>query len=207
MAHPGEQQEHQVSMSEFVRYLGTPGRQRYAVAAGMGQPYSPVRDPYARMRNAIKAGRRLGNDCTAINSAIANCWPSMKVHYREVGQNWLRYRYGRGSSEMVELHTGRWHTGTVAVRVAPDLALQYPDGTIEAIKLHFKAEVLAPEAATAMLWLLSQAMPQCCPGAIPVVLDVRRRQSHAAGPIRPGYQTWLEAEAASLAHFRTRAAA
>lgn len=59
-----------VGMSHFVSYLGTAGEQRFQVVTTMDEPYSPFKDPYARMRRAIKNGRRTGQDHTHINLTL-----------------------------------------------------------------------------------------------------------------------------------------
>lgn len=194
-------------MSTFVRFVRTPGEQRYTLVTGLNEPYSPVRDPYGRMRRAVKSGRRLGDDQAVMTSAVANSYFRMRPHYEECAAGWLRYLAARGASTLVDVRTGRWQSGNLAVRVTPDLALEYPDGTVEAIKLYLPVDPVPESTAQTMLWLLQETMPQTCPGAIPVVVDVRRARSFTQLPTRAGYDAWLESEAASLAYLQARTAA
>jgi hypothetical protein len=198
--------QHHVSMGEFVRFVGTAGEPRYKLVTGMAEPYSPVKDPYARIRRAIKTGRRTAADHTVLNQALAQCRPDMRSHYAEITKGWLRYLDERDFTGMVDVATGRWQTADLAVRVTPDLAVEYPDGTVDAIKLYLLVEPIPAGTAELMLWLMHQTMSQTCPGAKAVVLDVRRRRPYTVLPTRPGYRTWLEAEARSLAYLHAHAA-
>ena len=194
-------------MSTFVRFVRTPGEQRYTLVTSLNEPYSPVRDPYGRMRRAVKSGRRLGQDAAVMASTVANSHPRIRTHYEQCAAGWLRYLADRGAGTLTDVRTGRWWAGNLAVRVTPDLALEYPDGTVEAIKLYLPVDPMPEATAQTMLWLLHQTMPQTCPGATAVVVDMRRARSFTELPIRPGYDAWLESEAASLAYLQSRTAA
>ena len=183
---------HAISLSQFVAFVGTAGEQRYQLVTSMDEPYSPIRDPYARIRRAIKNGRRTGQDHTHLNLALAQCRKEMKSHYAEISKGWLRFVNDRDFTAMIDVSPGRWETANLAVRVTPDLAVEQPDGTVDAIKLHLLADPIKPRVAELMVWLMQQTMAQTCPGAKAVVLDVRRSAAHTALPQRgPRYQTWL----------------
>lgn len=194
--------QHHVSMSEFVRFVGTAGQRRYQLVAGMDEPYSPVKDPYSRIRRAIKNGRRTGADHVHLNQALAHCRKDLRSHYIEITKGWLRYVDERDFTGMVDVATGRWHTADLAVRVTPDMAVEYPDGTVDALKLYLLVEPITPAVAELMVWLMHQTIQQTCPGAKPVVLDVRRSRTYTTLQTSAVYRTWLEAEARGLAYLQ-----
>jgi hypothetical protein len=194
-------------MSQFVNYVGTAGELRFQVVTDMDEPYSPFKDPYARIRRAIKNGRRTGQDHTHLNIALAQCRKAMKSHYAAIAKGWLGYLGEHDPTAMIDVSPGRWETPALAVRVTPDFAVEHADGTVEAIKLHLLAEPIKPRMAELITWLMQHTMDQTCPGAHPVVLDVRRSTAHTALPQRPRYQTWLEAEAHGLAYLLAHPAA
>ncbi|MGC4854131.1 hypothetical protein ACLQ24_12220 [Micromonospora sp. DT4] len=90
------------------------------------------------------------------------------------------------------------------MRVTPDLVLAHPDGTTDAVKLYLYNDQLPAQAAEVTLWLMQQTLDQTHPGARPMVLDVRRRREHTRLHPAPGYASWLESEAASLAFLYRR---
>lgn len=198
---------HAVSMSQFVTFVGTAGEQRYQLASTMDEPYSPVKDPYGRIRRAIKNGRRTGQDHVHLNMALAQCRKDLKTHYAKIAKGWLDFLKDRDFTAMIDVSPGRWETPDLAVRVTPDLALEHPDGTVEAIKLHLLTDPIKPRVAELMIWLMHHTLDQTCPGAHPIVIDVRSGTLHTTLPRRPKYQTWLEAEAHGLAYLLSHRAA
>ncbi|GAB7044647.1 MULTISPECIES: hypothetical protein [Catenuloplanes] len=191
-------------MGAFIAFLDAPADQRLSLVTAMAEDYSPARDPYRQIRHAIRCGRRMGKDELAMQGVLDSCARRWKQHYQEIAEGWLRYVASCGSDTITDLPTGRWHTCDLAVKVTPDLAVRRADGSYDAIKLYMKAEPPTSQAAGATLWLLQQAMTQCFRGARPVLLDVRRSTPHTTLPGRAGFQTWLESEAASLAHLQQR---
>ncbi|MGC4855520.1 hypothetical protein ACLQ24_19525 [Micromonospora sp. DT4] len=193
-----------LSMTRFVKYIVSPGTQRFALVRSFDDEYSPVKDPYRRMRLAVQAGRRTGKDEAAMNSAVQNCRAQIRGHYIDIARGWLSFIEPRADTVLVSSGTGRWHTTDLTVRVTPDLVLTHPDGTTDALKLHYYSDPLTPQAAEITLWLLRQTLDQTHPGARPMVLDVRRRREYTRVKHSPGYASWLESEAASLAFLYRR---
>ncbi|WIN00117.1 hypothetical protein ACTOB_003801 [Actinoplanes oblitus] len=194
-------------MTQFIHYVRTAGEQRFQVVSGMDEPYSPVKDPYAPMRRAIKNGRRTGQDHIHLNLALTRCRKDFKSHFAAIAKGWFGYLGEHDFTAMIDVSPGRWETPDLAVRVTPDFAVEHPDGTVEAIKLYLLADPIDPRVAELTTWLMQHTMDQTCPGAHPVVLDVRRRTAHTALPQRPRYQTWLESEAHALAYLLAHPAA
>lgn len=131
----------------------------------------------------------------------------MKNHFAAIAKGWFGYLREHDITAMIDVSPGRWETPDLAVRVTPDFALEHPDGTVEAIKLYLLADPIKPGVAELMTWLMQNTMTQTCPGAHPVVLDVRRNKAHTALPQRSHYRTWLEAEARGLSYLLSHRAA
>ncbi|WP_406071194.1 hypothetical protein [Micromonospora sp. NBC_01638] len=191
-------------MTRFVKYVLSPGTRRVGLVQSLDDKYEPVKDPYRQMRLAVQAGRRTGRDEEAMTSAIQNCRQQLRGHYTEIANGWLAFVEQRKSATLISPGTARWHTADLTVKVTPDLVLAHPDGITEALKLHMYTDPLSTQGADVMLWLMQQTLDQTHPEARPMVLDVRRRKVHSRTQSRPGFSSWLESEAASLAFLYRR---
>ncbi|MFD0557232.1 hypothetical protein FB566_2490 [Stackebrandtia endophytica] len=198
----------ELPLNGFVDYLRTRGAARVEVAhrhiTQSVEPYSPARDFYRRILAAILAARRSGDDRTVLRHALAEAPPSRRDNYEAVVSGWLKFLPQLTDTENVPVNTGRWHGAGLTVRVTPHLAARYLDDRVEAIFLYFKADPLPRKDAAAMLWLAAAAMPQACPGAKPVILDVRRGKAYRDIPTGGDYPAWLGAEAGGYRQLRRR---
>jgi hypothetical protein len=94
--------------------------------------------------------------------------------------------------------------GGLPVKVNPQIALRYDDGTAEAIRLYFDPQPPADDAVLATLHLMERNMDRVLPGAQPVVVDVRRGEVHRPDPGEPDakrldeVERWLAGEAAAF---------
>ncbi|HEY0700983.1 MAG TPA: hypothetical protein VGD43_24630 [Micromonospora sp.] len=166
----------------------------------MRRPYFPAGDYYRPVRNAITAGRRHGNDRAAMIALMRRyAGGKRSANYSAVANGWLAYVREISDTCSVRPRTGRWRTGQATIRVTPDLVVEYPDGSVDAVKLHLNMAPVEPDSAAAMLWLMWETRRESHPGAKPVVLDVRRGTRHTTIPRGQDYRRRLEAEAKSLA--------
>ncbi|MGC4828845.1 hypothetical protein [Micromonospora arida] len=193
-----------LSMARFVKYIVSPGTQRFALVRSFDDAYSPAKDPYRQMRRAVQVGRRTGQDEAAMNSAVQNCRAQVRGHYIDIARGWLSFIESRADTVLVTPGTARWHATDLTVRVTPDLVLTHADGTTDALKLHFYSDPITTQAAEITLWLMRQTLDQTHPGARPMVLDVRRQREYTRVKPSPAYASWLESEAASLAFLYRR---
>ncbi|HIW61605.1 MAG TPA: hypothetical protein H9881_04035 [Candidatus Stackebrandtia excrementipullorum] len=196
----------ELPLNGFVDYLRTRGAARVTVAnrhiAQSGEPYSPARDFYRRILSAILAARRSGDDQAVLRHAIAEAPASRRGNYQAVVDGWLKFLPQLKNTTLVKVGTGRWYGDGLTVKVTPHLAVQHTDGRVETVFLYFKADPLSRKDAEAMLWLAAAAMPGACPGADPVILDVRRGKAHRRVPESAEYPAWLSAEAGAYHHLR-----
>lgn len=200
----------EIPLNGFVDYLRTRGAARVDVAARhiaqAAEPYSPARDFYRRILSAIVAAHRSGDDAAVLSHALDAAPPARRGHYRAVADGWLRYRHRITGTTPVRTHTGRWRDEHLTVKVTPHLAVRHSDGRTEALFLYLKADPLPPADAHAMLWLAGEAIDEACPGAEPVIVDVRRGRAFRRRPDKPGYPVWLSAEAHGYRQLRDRLA-
>lgn len=196
----------ELPLGGFVDYLRTRGAARVSVAhrhiAQSGEPYSPARDFYRRILAAILAARRSGDDKAVLRHAVAEAPASRRENYQAVVDGWIRFLPQLKNTQSVKVGTGRWYGDGLTVKVTPHLAVQHPDGRIEALFLYFKTDPLSKKDAEAMLWLAAAALPSVCPGAEPVVLDTRRGKAYRNVPSGVEYPAWLSAEAGGYRHLR-----
>ncbi|GAA4916310.1 hypothetical protein LX16_4064 [Stackebrandtia albiflava] len=198
----------ELPLNGFVDYLRTRGAARVDVAnrhiSQALEPYSPARDFYRRILSAILAGRRSGDDLAVLRHALAEAPPSRRGNYQAVVDGWRKLLPQLAGTEHVKVQTGRWHDHGLTVKVTPHLAYRLPDGRTEAMFLYLKADPLPAADAAAMLWIAAAAMPQACPGATPVIADVRRGKAFRKVPSGSDYPAWLAAEAGGYRQLRDR---
>lgn len=196
----------EVPLNGFVDYLRTKGAARVNVATRhlnqAAEPYSPARDFYRRILSAILSGYHSGATETALERAIDNAPPARRGHYREVAHGWRSFAPQLRKTAATHSRTGRWRDTALSVKVTPNLAISHPDNRREALLLYLKAEPIPASDAKAMLWLASSAMHEACPGARPVIVDVRRARAFRAVPHSAAYPTWLSAEAGGYRQLR-----
>lgn len=102
-----------------------------------------------------------------------------------------------------------WLTPRLTVSLRPDFAVQNAGGQLFTVKLWVKDRELSKDAARAMLWLYGRYMAQIRPGAVPLVVDVRREKIHRPDrrPAKKGYDAWLVVEAGAFAELWSQLAA
>lgn len=164
------------------------------------QPYRPGAAFYHDFKEAVVQGRQTGADHLAMQRVVAAQRDNARrQHYDTLSQHWLA---------MPQLHLppvpygqAAWQTPRLGVRIRPDFAVTDPKGNLFVVKLWFKDRVLADDAARAMLRLFERHMTDICPGAMPLVADVRQEKIHRPRrrPLKRGFDEWLENEAGSMA--------
>ena len=196
-----------ISLSSFAAFVGTPERGKRLFVAKLQEEYSPARDYYGQIREAIKAGRRINNDRLAMDGVLASCPPGRKHNYGELAGGWLHFVASCSNDTLIDIPAGRWRTSGIRVRVTPDLAVRRADGSYEAIKLYFRNDKPSEREVATTLWLLRRTLPRILREARPALLDVRRAKLYDRMPLIDGFEQLLEAEAVRLAALRAELAA
>lgn len=172
------------------------------------QPYRPGAAFYHDFKEAVVEGRECGADHLAMQRVVAaQRDPARYKHYDALAQHWL----AMPSLHLPLVPYGQavWQTPRLGVRIRPDFAATDPKGKLFVVKLWLKDRVLVDDASRAMLRLFGHHMTDICPGATPLVVDVRREKIHKPTRREPkrGFDEWLENEAGSMAGLWERLAA
>lgn len=200
----GDEPDEDFSLSTFLGFIGATDKAKHALAARSAQEYSLARDYYGQMREAIRTGRRRGDDRGAMNAVLASCPAGRRRNYAELAGGWLHFVASCGTDTVLDFPVGRWRAAGVRVRVTPDLAIRRTDDSYLAIKLYLRNErPVAREVATT-LCLLGSALPRILPGACPALLDVRRCKLFDRMPDLAGFEQFLRRQAAQLAALRAQ---
>lgn len=201
---PGTKHVPRVSATTFAEYLTASASSKIDCVKDQiriyDQPYRMGPAYYHDFTDAVRHGRASGADHLAMQRIVsAQRDAARQRHYADLAQHWLALR---------ELHLpliphGRaeWLTPQLTVSLRPDFAGQDADGQLFTVKLWVKERELGKDAARAMLWLYSRYMAEIRPGAVPLVVDVRREKIHRPDrrPTKKGYDAWLVAEAGAFA--------
>lgn len=173
-----------------------------------GQEYRPGPAFYQDFKGAVVHGRETGADHLAMQRVIsAQHDPARRKHYSALAEHWLA---------LTDLHLPlvahartEWVTSRLVVGIQPDFAMTDPKGQLFTVKLWLKDRELGEDAVRALHWLFKRYMDDICPGATPLVVDVRREKVHRPSrrPWKGGFEALLENEAASLAGLWERLAA
>jgi hypothetical protein len=145
-------------------------------------------NPYSKFCAACRADLRFGTPGRQLAEAIRTVHPRYQPLYRELAAGYTTYL--AGLADLSTCSEQKIHNA-VAVRTGltlnlnPHLGLRRGDGTVEATYLWFDPIPPPPESAAVLLRLMGQHMEIIHPGAIPVVLDVRRGQGHRTLNVPP----------------------
>lgn len=90
--------------------------------------------------------------------------------------------------------------GDLPVKINPHFGVRHADGRAEAVRLHFDEATPSEEAALATLHLMAHHMDAVLPHAEPVLVDVRRGETHRMpeGAKPDQIEQWLAGEAAAF---------
>jgi len=136
-----------------------------------GEDYSPARDFYKRIREAI-IDVHYGNQPLSSLDVVANQAGERKVElYKECAAGYKRW-HGKKTVRAIPVRSYLWRHSDLEVNVNPELRLSV-DGTEYLVKLYFKKGNPSKSLLQAALHLLS-LHPVCSDGTtLPAILDVQ----------------------------------
>jgi hypothetical protein len=214
MASPilGAQRVPRVSLTTFAEYVTSSASARIDCVRDQqriyGKPYHPGPSFYQAFTDGVIRGLRTGASDLAMQTTVrAQRDEARRQHYTALAPHWLALT---GLHRPLATHShALWLTPRLAVGVRPDFAVLDTDGKAYTVKLWLKDRELADDAAKAMLRLFERHMTDICPGATPLVADVRRDRVYrpTRRPLKSGFDAWLEAEARGLAELWDQLAA
>jgi len=161
--------------------------------AEYGQDYSPQRDFYKALREAIEESFEAGWSSSELKKKLAKVTDPKKRKNYEACRKGLTKWAGSKSFISHPKQRASWKSGDLTVKVNPELDLSI-NGTRHLIKLYFKGEALSKARIDVILELLESGANR----PTPAVLDVRRSKLYIPTVERPGLGALLQAEAAAF---------
>lgn len=133
--------------------------------------YNPIRDAMRRAVNSTEPEIELKK---AIMNANRTGQPRAFEEIADGFLPWLTAFKATG----VPVEGATYRAGELTLKVRPHLGLRKKDGTTYAVLVHAKELPLTREAANVGLRILQHTVADTLPGAIPLVLDVRRGKAY-----------------------------
>jgi hypothetical protein len=166
-----------VSLTDFVDFAMKSGVPKITKIAHVKQrpDYSPAADFYKRLREAIvDAHRNSGGKSLIRTVANGQSDRKKKKHYPPVAKAYTSW-WGRKNLVWFVPPRKVWKTGSVELRVNPELGLEV-NGKPHVIKLYFKPDKLAKNRAEMIAYLMEQQLRRNTGNGVAFsVLDVRRK--------------------------------
>jgi hypothetical protein len=186
-----------ISLTTFVDFTTSAGSTRLTkvkrAKAEYGQDYSPQKDFYKALREAIEESFEEGWTASELKKRLAKVPDPKKRQNYESCRKGLTKWAGNKSFVVHPKQRASWKSGELTVKVNPELDLTI-NGTRHRIKLYFKGEAISKSRIDVILHLLGSANSKATPG----VLDVRRSKLYVPTVERPGLGALLKAEAAAF---------
>ncbi len=187
-----------VSLTTFLDFTAATGSARVSqlrrAKKGYGQDYSPAKDYYKFLREAIEETFEEGWSAKSLKALLSQLPDSRKAEAFEDCRKGLTRWVGK--KQITSLPRGRvsWSSGGLTVRVNPELHLDIA-GKPHAIKLYFKGEKISKQRVDVALHLLKTKAPK---GDTAGILDLRRGKLYVPTVAKPGMPALLKAEAAAF---------
>jgi hypothetical protein len=191
----------------FGRYVGRtgPGKATFVGGLRRARQTGSGFNPHGPFVKALKADIqfRARGDHAALATVADTVAPRWRPLYTTLRDGCARYLDSLGDPAGVtvaQVHDALGVLGGLTVKINPHLGLRYRDGRAEAVRLHFDEQPPPNELVVATLHLMSRHMAQILPKAEPVLVDVRRGETHRANPkVRPDdVERWLTGEAVAF---------
>lgn len=187
-----------VSMTTFLDFTAATGSGRIAelrqAKKRYEQDYSPAKDYYKSLREAIEECFEQGWSARSLKSTLAALPDSRKAEAFEECRQGLTKWVGRKAIASLPKSRSRWSSGGLTVRINPELHLEIAD-TPHLIKLYFKGEKISKQRVDVALHLLNS---KAAKGTTAGILDLRRAKLYVPTVVKPGMAALLKAEAAAF---------
>lgn len=203
----------QISLGTFLDYMRSTSRGCMSIVKDQRSMYL---DPismgsafYGPFRHALRRAVNAPDPERVLAETVAKARVVQKSHFEALQAGFVQW-WRKTPATGVLVASSCWRRGELAVTIAnrSSLGLRYRDSRTEIVLPYLKEPELSAEDAYPALRILEREADELLPGAVPVVLDVRR-----AKPLRLRKNTnrgdldaYLEAEAAKyLAHWQAAA--
>lgn len=187
-----------VSLTTFLDFTAASGSARVTqlrqAKRGYQQEYSPARDYYKFLREAIEECFEEGWSSKSLKCKLDELPDSRKADAFEACRKGLTKWVGRKQITSQEKARANWSSGGLTVRINPELRLDVA-GDSHLIKLYFKGEKISKQRVDVALHLLRGKAGK---GTTAGILDVRRSKLYVPTVTKPGMNALLKAEAAAF---------
>lgn len=193
------------TMLGFTRYVSRTGPAKATFVGGLRRQRERRSgfNPHGQLVKALKADiafRTGGSYVDGVVDVVKDRW---KPLYGALQSGARIYLASLGDPQQVDLAQTREAiaaVGPLAVKINPHFGLRFADGRREAVRLHFDEAPPSPEATTAMLHLMARHIDQVLPTAEPVLVDLRRGETHRIDQAarQSDIESWLAGEAAAF---------
>ncbi|WP_320065410.1 hypothetical protein [Micromonospora sp. RTGN7] len=192
----------------FTRYVDRTGPTKASFVGGLRKQRASRHgfNPHGQFVKALKADIAFhtgGTHLAQIADAVKPRWRPLYQALVPGATAWLRTLGEPTAVDLAQTRDALAMLGDLPVKINPQFGLRYAeDGRAEAVRLHFDEAPPSEEAALATLHLMARHMDAVLPHAAPVLVDIRRGETHRMpGSVKPDQvEQWLAGEAAA---FRT----
>lgn len=191
-----------ISLTRFLDFTLKNGAPKYnslkQTKAQSTEAYSPAKDYYKKIRDAIVDHHRNGTPFSSVERVASNVDNASKtINYPMIAKGYKTFR-GHKHIDWFAPPSSGWVCNGVQVSVNPELGLEY-SGKKHVIKLYFKDPKPKKIEVKAIISLMDAELQDSTRSLTMGVLDVRRGRLFADVPPNPGLLTLMEGEAAAIA--------
>lgn len=201
---PGTKGVPRVSATTFAEYLTASASNKIDCVKDQiriyGQEYRQGPGFYHDFKRAVVRGRETGADHLAMQHVVsAQHDPVKHKHYAALAEHWLTLTDLH--QPLIPWNPATWRTPRLAVGIRPDFAMTNAKCELFTVKLWLKERELGDDAVRALHRIFKRHITDICPGATPLVVDVRQEKVYrpTRRTLKRGFDEWLENEASSLA--------
>lgn len=190
------------TLLSFTRYVGRTGPERAIFVGGLRRQREAKTgfNPHGPLIKALKADiqfRTGGSHLAAVTETVKPRWQPV---YEILTAGAKRYLDSLGQRPGVQLARTRDAIGIIGgltVKINPHFGIRTETGEIEAVRLCFEEHPPSDEMLVATLHLMARHMDQILPGAVPILVDVRRGVAlgAASSTKSAAVERWLAGEA------------
>ncbi|MGC4808160.1 hypothetical protein [Micromonospora sp. DT233] len=190
----------------FTRYVDRTGPTKANFVGGLRKQRASRHgfNPHGQFVKALKADIAFhtgGTHLAQIADAVKPRWRPLYEALVPGATAWLHTLGEPTGVDLAQTRDALAMLGDLPVKINPHFGIRYAeDGRAEAVRLHFDEAPPSEEAALATLHLMARHMDAVLPHAEPVLVDVRRGETHRMpSAVKPDQvERWLAGEAAAF---------
>ncbi|MFG3599710.1 hypothetical protein [Micromonospora chersina] len=189
----------------FTRYVDRTGPTKATFVGGLRKQRASRHgfNPHGQFVKALKADVAFHTGGTHLAQVADLVKPRWRPLYEALvpgATTWLHSLGEPAGVDLAQTRDALAMLGDLPVKINPQFGVRYADGRAEAVRLHFDEAPPSEETTLATLHLMARHMDAVLPHAEPVLVDVRRGESHRMpADVKPEQvEQWLAGEAAAF---------